>query len=73
MAKYLVTGTAGFIASQVARQLLEQNHEVVGIDNLNNAYDVRLKYWRLDQLKKFSNFEFQKIDISDRKELLEFL
>ena len=72
MAKYLVTGTAGFIASQVARQLLEQNHEVVGIDNLNNAYDVRLKFWRLDQLKKFSNFEFHKIDISDRRELAGF-
>lgn len=72
MAKYLVTGTAGFIGSQVARQLLEQNHSVVGIDNLNDAYDVSLKLWRLDQLKKFSNFEFHKIDISDRNELSDF-
>ena len=45
--KYLVTGAAGFIASQVCSQLLDQGDQVVGIDNLNDYYDVRLKEWRL--------------------------
>ena len=48
--KYLVTGACGFIASQVCRQLLEQGDQVIGVDNLNDYYDVRLKKWRLDQL-----------------------
>lgn len=47
---YLVTGVAGFIASRVAEMLLEQGHTVVGIDNLNDYYDVRLKDWRLSRL-----------------------
>ena len=41
--KYLVTGAAGFIASQVCRQILEQGDQVIGVDNLNDYYDVRLK------------------------------
>ncbi len=51
MSKYLLTGAAGFIAANVARQLLEAGHEVVGIDNLNDAYNPRLKEWRLEQLR----------------------
>ena len=47
----LVTGCAGFIGSKVAALLLDQGHEVVGIDNVNDAYDVRLKEWRLAQLQ----------------------
>ena len=47
MATYLLTGVAGFIASKVAEFLLADGHAVVGIDNLNDAYDVRLKHWRL--------------------------
>jgi nucleoside-diphosphate-sugar epimerase len=47
---YLVTGCAGFIASRVCEMLLEQGHDVVGIDNLNDYYDVRLKDWRLSRL-----------------------
>ena len=46
--RYLVTGAAGFIGSQVSRLLLDAGHEVVGVDNVNSAYDPRLKEWRLD-------------------------
>jgi len=69
MVKYLVTGVAGLIASRVAALLLQQGHTVVGIDNLNDAYDVRLKNWRLRQLETSdhsSAFRFRKIDICDR-------
>ena len=48
--RYLVTGCAGFIASKVADSLLRAGHAVVGVDNLNDAYDPRLKQWRLAQL-----------------------
>jgi len=51
----LVTGIAGFIASKVCEFLLAEGHRVVGIDNLNDAYDVRLKEWRLSQLKGKNN------------------
>ena len=47
MATYLLTGVAGFISSKVAEFLLADGHTVVGVDNLNDAYDVRLKQWRL--------------------------
>jgi nucleoside-diphosphate-sugar epimerase len=66
MKNYLVTGAAGFIASVVSRMLLESGAAVVGIDNLNDAYDVRMKEHRLKQLQGFSNFHFLKMDISDR-------
>ncbi|MBC7294511.1 MAG: GDP-mannose 4,6-dehydratase, partial [Thermoleophilia bacterium] len=49
--RLLVTGCAGFIGWKVCEQLLEEGHFVVGVDNLNDAYDTRLKQWRLDQLK----------------------
>lgn len=65
MARYLVTGCAGFIASRVCQQLLASEHEVIGLDNLNHAYDVRLKQWRLEQLRKIPNFRFLEIDISE--------
>jgi len=65
MAKYLVTGAAGFIASRVCQFLLDEGHAVVGVDNLNDAYDIRLKYWRLEQLKKAGGFEFHQADICD--------
>jgi len=45
----LLTGVAGFIASRVAKFLLEDGHTVVGVDNMNDAYDVRLKEWRLSR------------------------
>ena len=65
MARYLVTGAAGFIGSKVAEQLLERGDEVVGIDNLNDAYDVRLKHWRLDQLNGRKGFTIVRGDIAD--------
>jgi UDP-glucuronate 4-epimerase len=70
--KYLVTGAAGFIASQVSMQLLDQGERVVGVDNLNDYYDVRLKNWRLEQLKSHphaENFSFADIDIEDQAKL----
>lgn len=66
MATYLLTGAAGFIASSVAGLLLDGSHEVIGVDNLNDAYDVRLKEWRLAQLEKREGFTFRKCDIADR-------
>ena len=67
MSTYLVTGVAGFIGSKVAEFLLADGHTVIGVDNLNGAYDVRLKYWRLDQIKDYNNFEFHRLDITDLK------
>jgi UDP-glucuronate 4-epimerase len=73
MAGYVVTGTAGFIGSQVASLLLDEGHSVVGIDNMNDAYDVRLKEWRLAQLKERPGFSFAHVDISDREALFDAL
>ena len=70
--KYLVTGVAGFIASQVSKQLLDQGNHVVGVDNLDDYYDVRLKNWRLEQLKAYpnaENFFFACLDIEDQVKL----
>ena len=68
----MVTGTAGFIASQVCQQLLDHGDLVVGVDNLNDYYDIRLKNWRLKQLKDHTNvrnFTFVDQDIEDRTKL----
>lgn len=65
----LVTGCAGFIASRTAQLLLNDGYQVVGIDNLNDYYDVRLKHHRLDRLKESEGFTFQKIDLEDRPPL----
>lgn len=67
--RYLLTGCAGFIASKVADLLLEAGHSVVGIDSLNDAYDPRLKQWRLGQLLSRKNFQFHRLDIIDRAAL----
>ena len=66
MAHYLVTGAAGFIGARTAGMLIEQGHTVTGVDNLNNAYDVRMKEHRLRQLQALPAFTFHKLDISDR-------
>ena len=67
--RYLVTGCAGFIASKVTELLLRRGHCVVGIDNLDDAYDVRLKQWRLDQLHHLDGFQFLQLDITNRESL----
>jgi len=67
----LVTGAAGFIGSRVSEMLLNQGFQVIGIDNLNNYYDVNLKYRRLDKLKKFSDFTFYEISIINYEDLNE--
>lgn len=69
MANYLVTGAAGFIASRVCEMLLAEGHTITGIDNLCDAYDVRLKHYRLDRLKQLPGFSFSQIDICDRPAL----
>ncbi|MCZ7837078.1 NAD-dependent epimerase [Atlantibacter hermannii] len=65
--KFLVTGAAGFIGFHVSERLLAAGHQVIGIDNLNDYYDVNLKLARLDLLKKHSAFRFDKIDLADRE------
>jgi UDP-glucuronate 4-epimerase len=65
MSNYLITGVAGFIAARVAEMLLDDGHAVVGIDNLNDAYDVRIKEYRLEKLMGREGFEFIKLDISN--------
>jgi UDP-glucuronate 4-epimerase len=69
MANYLVTGAAGFIASKVTEFLLADGHSVVGLDNLNDAYDVRLKEWRLQRLRDRQGLQFRQAEISDREAL----
>ena len=71
--KYLVTGAAGFIGFHVSKRLLEAGHQVVGIDNLNDYYDVTLKEYRLAQLEKeaeactSAKYHFIKGNIADRR------
>ena len=67
--KVLVTGVAGFIGSQTARALLARGDHVIGIDNLNDYYDVNLKLARLDLLKGRNNFHFIKADLGERGEI----
>ena len=64
--KYFVTGCAGFIANRVTQFLLDAGHDVVGIDNMNDYYDVSLKEHRVDKLKSFERFEFHQIDLESR-------
>jgi len=66
MVPYLVTGCAGFIGAKISELLLQQGSTVVGVDNLNEAYDVRLKQWRLNQLQGWPGFRFARLDILDR-------
>jgi len=69
--KILVTGAAGFIGFHTSKILLERGDEVVGLDNLNDYYDVRLKYGRLAILEKFPSFRFVKLDLADRPGMAE--
>jgi UDP-glucuronate 4-epimerase len=63
----LVTGAAGFIGSTLSLKLLERGDEVVGIDNLNDYYDVNLKHARLERLRSYGRFKFIKLEIADKK------
>lgn len=65
--KFLVTGAAGFIGFHVSQRLLAAGHQVVGIDNLNDYYDVSLKQARLDQNTQHPDFIFVKMDLADRQ------
>jgi nucleoside-diphosphate-sugar epimerase len=65
MQTIVVTGAAGFIGSQVSQQLLDQGYKVIGIDNLNDYYDVRIKEWRLALLHNNPNFVFYRADIEN--------
>ncbi|MUG92462.1 SDR family NAD(P)-dependent oxidoreductase [Scytonema sp. UIC 10036] len=67
MTKILVTGAAGFIGFHLSQRLLERGDEVIGLDNLNDYYNVNLKKDRLVQLQEKSNFEFYQMDIADRE------
>lgn len=63
---YLITGAAGFIGFYLSKRLLDKGCKVIGIDNINDYYDINLKYERLEKLKGFENFTFIKGDISDK-------
>lgn len=65
MANFLVTGAAGFIAARLVERLLAEGHLVWGVDNLNDAYDVRLKQYRLKHLQTLPNFTFERLDIGE--------
>ena len=69
--KILVTGVAGFIGMHSAKKLLDDGHEIIGIDNLNDYYDVNLKEDRLKTLEGYKNFRFLKLDIKDQKDVLD--
>lgn len=68
--KYLITGAAGFIGSRVAKKLCAHGHQVVGVDNINDYYDINLKLDRLKDINS-SHFEFNKLDISNKNDLVE--
>ena len=69
MKTYFITGSAGFIGSNLAKRILtdEKDVMVIGLDNMNNYYDVKIKEWRLAQLNKYDNFKFIKGDLADKE------
>jgi len=69
MSRYLVTGAAGFIASKVSEFLLDQGHQVVGVDNMDPVYDLRIKRWRLNRLLPREGFAFFEESICNRPSL----
>lgn len=67
--KVLITGAAGFVGFHSAKKILDLGHDVIGIDNINEYYDVNLKFGRLDELNTRENFRFLKVDLADRNEI----
>ena len=69
MKTYFITGSSGFIGSNLAKRILneEDNVLVIGLDNMNNYYDVKIKEWRLAKLNKYDNFKFIKGDLADKE------
>jgi nucleoside-diphosphate-sugar epimerase len=72
MANYLVTGAAGFIGARTSELLIKDGHTVVGIDNMNEAYDPRMKAYRLRKLQAMPGFVFHKLDISKKSIIDQF-
>ncbi|MDY6935098.1 MAG: GDP-mannose 4,6-dehydratase [Spirochaetota bacterium] len=69
MSLLLITGVAGFIGWKTAQKLLDEGNEIIGIDNVNDYYDVRLKSYRLNELKKNKNFRFLQLDIENIEDM----
>ena len=69
MKTYFITGTSGFIGSNLAKRILndEKDVQVIGLDNMNDYYDVKLKEYRLNELQQFSNFKFIKGNLADKE------
>ena len=65
----MITGAAGFIGFHLSKRLLELGYRIIGLDNLNSYYDIKLKYNRLKILEKFSEFTFIEMDLIDSKSL----
>ena len=63
---FLITGSAGFIGFHLSMRLLKEGHLVVGLDNVNEYYDVNLKWARLEQLKDRPRFDYHRLDLADR-------
>ena len=69
MKNIFITGVAGFIGSNLAKRILKEENDIqiIGLDNLNEYYDIKIKEWRLAELNKFSNFKFIKGDLADKE------
>jgi len=72
MGHYLVTGAAGFIGARTSEMLIADGHTVIGVDNINNAYDLRMKEYRLKRLDAMRGFTFHKLDISNKSIIEQF-
>lgn len=67
--KILITGAVGFIGFHLSKKLLDDSYQIIGIDNLNDYYDISLKLSRLEILEKYNNFNFNKVDLKDKEAL----